>query len=31
MIYFLKKISLIKQNYNTHDKKLLIIIIALKL
>ena len=31
MIYFLKKFSSIKQNFNIHDKKLLIIITTLKL
>ena len=30
MIYFFKKFSSIKQNYNIYDKKLLIIIITLK-
>ena len=30
MIYFFKKLSLIKQNYDIYDKKLLIIITTLK-
>ena len=30
MIYFSKKFSSIKQNYDIHDKKLLIIVITLK-
>ncbi len=31
MTYLLKKLSLIKQNYNVHNKKLLAIVVFLKL
>jgi len=30
MIYYLRKLSLAKQNYDIHDKKLLAIVVALK-